>query len=83
MFPIDPNVASVLVVIFGLRANQYAWFEPKDALFAESNVAVALVNMFMRRLVPLTNCKAPVGGVKLEVYNAVPFTIRTFAMKPV
>jgi len=55
----------------------------KGVAFAESNVAVALVNMFMRRLVPVTNCSAPIGGVKLEVYKAVPFTMRTFPMNPV
>jgi hypothetical protein len=52
-------------------------------LFAESVKAVALENMFINKLVPATNVKADVGGVKFAVYNAVPLTMRTPPMKPV
>ena len=85
MFPTAPSVASANEAVFelGLNDDQLAWFKAKGAAFAESNVDVALVNMFIRRLVPVTNCSAPTGGVKFAVYIAVPFTIRTFPMKPV
>jgi hypothetical protein len=52
-------------------------------LFAESVKAVALENMFINKLVPATNVKADVGGVKFVVYNAVPLMMRTPPMKPV
>ena len=85
MFPTAPNVASGNEIFeLGLNIDQVALLARlKGVTFAESTVAVALVNMFINRLVPATNCNAPTGGVKVEVYNARPFTIRVFAMNPV
>ena len=87
MFPTEPNVASAneSVLGFGLNADQVAPYSgpPKGVTFAESTATVALENMFMRRLVPDTNCNAPTGGVKAAVYKALPFVMRMLPMNPV
>jgi hypothetical protein len=86
MFPTAPNLASgnEETLGLGLSGDQLAPFaRTRGVIFAESTVAVALENMFMSRLVPATNCNAPSGGVKVAVYTALPFTIRTFPMNPV
>jgi hypothetical protein len=79
-----PNDANVTTLPIGLNMDQAALlFNVNPVPFAESVNAVALENMFINKLVPETNVKAEVGGVKFAVYNAVPLTMRTPPMKPV
>ena len=81
LIPTFPLLSSARL-LSGLRLDQLADVPIKlNAVeFTESVKAVALVAMFIRRLVDGPAVRGLAGGKKLVVYNAVPLRMRRFPM---
>jgi hypothetical protein len=77
--PTFPLLSSARL-LSGLKFDHAAPFENVKAVeFTESVKAVALVAMFIKRLVDGPAMRGLAGGKKLMVYSAVPLRMRRFA----